>query len=104
MPVTLDASVLMTELGVDATQASRLLSVASAIATNYASAAPDAILDESVLRIAGWLYQQPMGSIKSEAAGPLRIAYNSEQKSALRHSGAQALLSPYKVRRASAIG
>ena len=43
-------------------------------------------------------------SIKSESAGPLRVAYAVHEKNTLRHSGAMALLSPYKVRRAAAIG
>ena len=104
MPVTLTTAVIATELGADAEQADRLLIAASEIATNFTAAAPDAVLNEAVLRIAGWLFQTPASSIKSEAAGPLRISYATHEKSALKHSGAMSLLSPYKVRRAATIG
>ena len=66
MPVTIDADTLATALGVDLPTATRLLAVASAVATNYASAAPDAVLDESVRMIPGWhgLGQEPRLSPK----------------------------------------
>lgn len=104
MPVTLLAQELATDLGVDPVKAAVLLAVASEIATNYASEAPDIILNEAVRRISGWLNATTggQGNVKSEAAGPFRIVYNTQQKSALRHSGAMALLSPYKIRRAAA--
>ena len=54
MPITVDADALVNLLAVDLIVAGRLFSVASEIATNYASTAPDSILNESVLRIAGW--------------------------------------------------
>ena len=82
----------------------RLLAVASSeIATNYASAAPDAILDEAVRMISGWIWGKSQGSIKSESAGPFRISYNTMQQSPLRHSGAMSLLSPYRSHRAAVI-
>ena len=106
MPVTLTAAVIATELGADATQATRLLAAASELVTNYAAAVPDAVLNEAVLMISGWLWgsASSRGGIKSESAGPLKISYAVHEKNALRHSGAMALLSPYKVRRAAAIG
>ena len=81
MPITVTAAVIATELGVDLPTAERLLAVSSELVTNFAPAAPDAVLNEAVLRIAGWLFQTPASSIKSEAAGPLRISYNSAQRS-----------------------
>ena len=103
MPVTIDADDLATALGVDLPTATRLLAVASAVATNYASAAPDAVLDEAVRMIAGWIWGKSQGSVKSEAAGPFRVSYNTMQQSPLRHSGAMALLSPYRSHRAAVI-
>ena len=103
MPITVTAAVIATELGATAAQADRLLIVATELVTHFAPAAPDAVLNEATLRVCGWLFQTPMGSIKSEAAGPVRISYATHEKNALRHSGAMSLLSPYKVRRAAVI-
>ena len=103
MPVTILADTLATELGVDLPTAERLLAVSSELVTHFAPAAPDAILDESVRRVTGWLWGSTNASVKSEAAGPLRISYVTYEKSALRHSGAMALLSPYKSHRAAVI-
>ena len=104
MPVTLTTAVIASELDITLIRAEQLLSVASELVNNYCDTCPDAVANESVLRVCGWLFQTPMGSIKSEAAGPLRISYATHEKNALRHSGAMALLSPYKVRRAATIG
>ena len=75
MPVTILADTLATELGVDLPTAERLLAVSSELVTHFAPAAPDAILDESVRRVGGWLWGSTNASVKSEAAGPLRISY-----------------------------
>ena len=103
MPVTILADTLATELGVDLPTAERLLAVSSELVTNFAPAAPDAILDESVRRVAGWLWGSTNASVKSESAGPLRISYATHEKSALRHSGAMSLLSAYRLHRAAVI-
>ena len=103
MAITIVADTIMVELDITLAHAERLLSVASALVNDYCDTCPDAVANESVLRVCGWLFQTPMGSIKSEAAGPLRITYNSEQKNALKHSGAESLLSGWKVRRAMVI-
>ena len=104
MAITVTADTIMVELGATAAQADRLLIVATELVNDYCDTCPDAVANESVLRVCGWLFQTPMGSIKSEAAGPLRISYATHEKSALKHSGAMSLLSPYKVRRAATIG
>ena len=58
----------------------------------FAPTAPDAIHNEAFVRLCGWLYDaDPSGSTPG---GP----------SALRSSGAAAILAPYKVRRAGRIG
>ena len=103
MPVTIDADTLVTALGVDLPTATRLLAVASAVVNDYAPAAPDAILDEAVRMISGWILGKSRGSIRAESAGPFRISYNTMQQSPLRHSGAMALLTPYKTHRAAVI-
>ena len=102
MPVTLTAGELETALGVDLTAATRLLSVAADMVNTYTADAPEGVANESACRIAGYLQQQPKSGIRREGAGPLSLSYFATG-SALRLSGAMALLSPYKVRRAGVI-
>ena len=69
----------------------RIDATARAMVLAYAPLAPDAIHDEAFVRVAGWLYDSdPSGAAPG---GP----------SALRASGAAALLAPYRIRRAGAI-
>lgn len=103
MAVTLDATALAEAVGVDATTAARLLPVASALVGRYAPGAPDAIANEAAIRAAGWLAEQPAAAIRSETEGDIATSYAPTHTSAIRHSGAMALLSPWKVRRAGAI-
>ena len=70
----------------------RIDDAARAMVLDFAPGAPDAIHNEAYVRLAGWLYDaDPSGSTPG---GP----------SALRSSGAAAILAPYKVRRAGVIG
>ena len=101
--MTITATELAQAVGVDAETATRLMSVASALVTRYAPAAPTAIANEAVIRTAGWLAEQPSASITSESEGDIRTSYAPTMQSALRHSGAMALLSPWKIRRGGAI-
>ena len=103
MAVTLTSAELAEAVGVDSATATRLLAVASALVTRHAPAAPDAISNEAVIRTAGWLAEQPSAAITSETEGDIRTSYAPSMQSALRHSGAMALLSPWKIRRAGAI-
>ena len=81
----------------------RVGATAAALVEQYAATAPQPIKNEAVIRCAGWLVEQPAGSITSEAQGDIRTGFAPMMHSALRHSGAMALLSPWKVRRAGAI-
>ena len=76
---------------------------AAALVEAYAPDAPQAVKNEAVIRCAGWLTGQPSSNIRGEAAGELSIEYAPSMQSALRHSGAMALLTTWKVRRAGAI-
>ena len=76
---------------------------AAALVEAYAPDAPLVIKNEAVIRCAGWLFGQPSSNIRGEAAGELSIEYAPSMQSALRHSGAMALLTAWKVRRAGAI-
>ncbi len=87
----------------DAT-AQRLGASAAALVERYAPDAPHPVKNEAVIRCAGWLLGAPSNGVRQEAVGPLSVEYAPSMFSALRHSGAMALLSPFKVRRAGAIG
>ena len=103
MAVTITVAELAEAIGTDSTTATRLLAVATALVERYADGAPDAIANEAVIRCAGWLAEQPAAAITSETEGDIRTSYAPTAMGALRHSGAMALLSPWKIRRAGAI-
>ena len=103
MAVTITAADLQVELAIDSTRAARLLAVATALVVRYAPDAPNAIANEAVIRCAGWLAQAPAGGQRMESVGDISTAYTPASTGALRHSGAMALLSSWKIRRAGAI-
>ena len=93
MAVTLTAAQLATAIRVgdsadETTQVTRLLATATAMVVKHAPNAPDAIQDEAVIRLAGYLYDAPQspGGSNFAAIG--------------RNSGAWALLLPWRVHRA----
>ena len=111
--VTITAEELAAEIGIDLTghpdeitRAQRLLAVATERVTRYAPLAPSVIKNESAIRFSGYLNGSDFGGVASETIGPQTTSYTSptHNASAFRSSGAEALLSPYKVRRAGAIG
>ena len=98
--MALTAARIETETGVDATRAAELLAVVTALVDGYADSAPAAIKDEAGLRAAGWLAQAPYGGQRREGTGDLDTAYSPNMTGCLSASGAKALLSPWRVRRA----
>ena len=103
MAVTLPSTALAQALAVNPALADRLLPVATALVERFAPAAPEAIANEAVIRVSGWLAEQPGAAIRSEKIGDIETAFAVANISALRHSGAMALLSPWKVRRAGVL-
>lgn len=74
---------------------------AAAMVQRYAPGAPLTVQAEAVLRCAGWLLQVRAGAERQSAEGNTQSTrYFPPGRSALRSSGAMALLSPWKVRRA----
>ena len=73
-------------------QVTRLLSTATEAVTRHAPAAPVAILNESIIRVAGYLFDMPQAG---RGAGYADI---------LRNSGALGILLPYRVHRAGSTG
>ena len=86
--------------------ATRLHAVATAVVERYAPGAPEELRDEGLLRVAGYLFaDEPAAKVLRRlglSGGDLDIEIRSPG-SALRLSGAAALLSPYRVRRAIAV-
>ena len=85
--------------------ASRLAALgdtASSLVERYGSEAPQNIRDEATIRTAAFLQQTPSG-IRKIGIGGADIEFTSTSGSALRASGAMALLSPWVVRRATGV-
>ena len=107
--VTLTAAQLAEATGLDRTDApaavaERLLQVAARAVLDYAPEAPVALLNEAAIRFGGYLAQSDFGAVRSESLGPASVEYNLNHAAAFRNSGAAALLTNYKRRRAGAIG
>lgn len=83
----------------------RAVEVAAAMVCRYAPKAPDVVLREAIARTAGWLLDMPDASFSrlQRPGGLGEIEYMRGHLSALRHSGAMSMLSPWKVRRAGAV-
>ena len=95
--------VLARAIGADAADAERLLGVASAMVERYAPTAPQPAKNEAVIRCAGALAQSDYGGIASESIGDRKVDYTMQPAggwSPFRRSGAMALLSPWRARRA----
>ena len=102
--VTVTAAELAAETGLSAERAERLLAVATSTVLNYAPAAPTALLNEAVIRYAGYLGASDYGTVRSESVGPLSLEYQMNHSAAFRNSGVAMLLTRHKVRRAGSIG
>ena len=97
MAVTLTAAELAEAIRIgtsaeETAQVTRLLAYATAaidrhLGTAYATA-PDAVVDEAAIRLAGYLFDQPTASSGSAFAD------------ALRNSGTAAILLPWRIHRA----
>ncbi len=101
-PIT--AAELALLIGTDAARAEHVLAATWALVERYSPAAPAAVQREAVIRAGGWIVQQPAAGVRSETEGDIATSFAPSMTGALRSSGAMALLSPWKVRRAGAIG
>ena len=104
----IDRLVLATELGI--ADATRLRSVCLSVIEVYAPAAPDDLKSEALIRMAGYLHTSDgsMGvfqevEITGSAGASVDLTFRSACSSALRCSGAAALLSPWRKRRAVSV-
>ena len=85
---------------------SRIGAAVAAMVEREAPAAPQAIRDEAMVRFAAYVYFTTKSQgFQTESLGPKSVTYSITNHSAMfRNSGAKALLSPWKVRHAGAIG
>ena len=104
MAVTLTEIQLAEALAINQSLADRLHPVAKALVEQYAPNAPEAVQNEATIRTAAFLKDTKPTTLQSLRVGNIDLSFNTNQKSALRHSGAMALLSPFKQRRAGVIG
>lgn len=82
-----------------------MMAAASALVEREAPAAPQSVKNESVVRMAGYMWGSDFGGIVSETSvGSRAVEYVTNHAGAFRRSGAKALLSPWKRRRARSIG
>ena len=92
----------------DAAQATRLLPVVTERISRYLGYAayvtpPTAIVDEAAIRAAGYLAGQQYGAISETIRGPADGGTRRTTPSWFRNSGAESLLTHYKVRRGGAV-
>ena len=80
--------------------ATRLLPVAQALVENYGGdGVPEAVSNEAIIRVCGYFMESRFGAF----AGKDVVIPPQSHGPAFRNSGAQSLVSPWKVRRGGAI-
>ena len=77
---------------------------ASAYIERTAPKAPQSVKDEAVIRMAGYLAQSDYGGMRREQVGEVAFEHATNHGRIFYNSGAGALLSPWKKRRATVIG
>ena len=102
--VTISVAQLAEATGAPTAVAERLLQVGAQIVVDYAPQAPTSLLNEAVIRFAGYLAQSDFGGVRSETIGPMSVEHVVNHSAAFRNSGAAALLTRHKQRRAGSIG
>ena len=76
---------------------------ASAMVEMYAPSAPESLREEAAIRFGGYLAESSFGAHTKETMGPLDLQH-ANHAAMFRNSGAAALLSRWRIRRAGAIG
>ena len=93
---------LQAAIGGDPTTATRLLGVSVAIVERYAPDAPEPVRDEAAIRLAGWIRGSPSSGLYEAQRGERQFRLvRIMNPSALRSSGAAALLFPWRQHNAA---
>ena len=103
MAVTIGAPELAEAVGIPEALATRILPTVTALVERFAPDAPVAIQNEAAIRTAGWLSESPASGARREDIGDISTTFSPAATGALRSSGAMALLSTWKERRAGVI-
>ena len=108
MAVSLTAGEIFDRVGITdpvvRTAALLAAETAALLVDRYAPDAPTPVSNEAAVRCTGWLLESPSSGALRERTGDLATTFSPESTGALRASGAMGLLSPWKIRRAGAIG
>ena len=103
----ISAGELATAIGSDVGTATRLLAVTQALVDRYLAGAeaPKEIKTEAIIRSAGWLHESKPSDVRRKQIGEVAIERVPSMAAGnpLRMSGAMAILTHYKRRRAGAI-
>ena len=81
----------------------RIHATAVQTVASFAPDAPTTIQNEAIVRFGGYLAQADFGTIRSQELGPQSFEFVTNHAAMFRNSGAAALLTRYKRRRAGAI-
>lgn len=75
---------------------------ASALVERFAPDAPSAIRNEAVVRLSGWLFARVPRPVQSVSTGAIKLDFRERYfaPDGMRNSGARALLTPWRTRRA----
>lgn len=90
-----DAKPLRT--GLDSTGQARFLAVATAHVEDYAASAPEAVQNEAVVRLCGWLLQAPSDGAVEDRDDTYSRRWSRHGQRGFLLSGAQDLLRPWRV-------
>ena len=90
-----DAKPLRT--GLDSTGQSRLLAVAKELVEDYAPGAAEAVQNEAVVRLCGWLLQAPTDGRTTDRDDSYMVRWSAHGQRGFLLSGAQDLLRPWHV-------
>ncbi len=103
--MALTAEALQAAIGGDADTALRLLGVSAALCERLAPGAPAPVMEEAIIRCAGWLRGSPASGLYESQVGERGFRLSRGlNPSALRSSGAAALLLPWRRHHALSTG
>ena len=104
MAITLSTMEIVNALDLDASIVERYRPVAEALIIEYVrgSTIPAGVENEALVRLVGFMASTAKTNqgVKSQQVDDLKVEYFSNHKNAMKNSGAESLLTRWKVRRA----